>query len=127
MSKKIKFNKVNFAVIEDIEERFLKFILERRYKLPFFVFVTTAILVFSNAPYINLVMNSYLSIFIVILLAPLIIDINIAPLFIMAVALFVIAIIWWFIDPYGAEIIGNYIFIILFAGIVKALFSSGKI
>ena len=99
--------------LENIEKKFLKFILERRYRLLFFVFVITALLVLSNAPYINLFFNSYLFIFIIILLAPLIIDIDATPLFMVAVVLLCLAPIMWFIDWYTAEIIGNYIFITL--------------
>lgn len=121
------FDKINFDSAKNIERVILKWIWFQRYRVPLFILAVLLLTGFSLAPYINLFFNSYLIIFMSVVLAPFILDIDDRLFFAIAIVLFTLAFIVWFIDRDNAEAITIYIFIILFSGVVKALFSSGKI
>ena len=121
------FKKINLDSTKDIEEAILRWIWIRRYRMPLFILAVLLLIGFSNAPYVNLFLNSYLIIFVSAILAPFILDIDDRLLFKAVIVLFTVAFIMWFTDRNSSEAITNYIFIILFSGVVKALFSSGRI
>ena len=121
------FDKININSAKNIERIILKWIWVQRYRVPLFVLAVLFLIGISLAPYINLFFNSYLIIFMSVILAPFILDIDDRLFFAIAIVLFTLAFIMWFIDSDSAEAITTYIFIILFSGIVKALFSSGKV
>lgn len=111
----------------DIKRIVLKCIWIRRYRVSPFILAVASLIVFSRIPYVNLFFSYYLIIFISVILAPFILDIDDRLIFLTAIILFTLTLIMWFIDRYSAEMIANYIFIILFSAVGKALFASGKI
>ncbi|OGE16948.1 hypothetical protein A3F00_02910 [Candidatus Daviesbacteria bacterium RIFCSPHIGHO2_12_FULL_37_11] len=117
------FKKLDAGIVRDIENNILKWIWIRRYKTPIFILAVLLLILISKAPYINLFFNSYLIIFISAILAPLILDIEYKPLFTFSIILFTLALVLWFYDRDSAEAITNYIFIILFSGVIKIIFS----
>lgn len=121
------FNKVTLDSAKDIEKTILRGIWIRRYRLPLFILAVLLLIGFSHAPYVNLFLNSYLIIFVSAVLAPFILDIDDRLIFAAAIVLFTLVLVIWFTDRDSAEAITIYIFIILFSGVVKSLFSSGKI
>lgn len=118
--------KINFRIVEKVEVTILKWIQVRRYKLPFFIFTVGLLILLSHTPYINLFFSSYLVILISVILAPFILDIDAKPFFTASMYLFIFTLVAWFIDRDGAEMIAEYIFIILLSGILQTLFSSEK-
>lgn len=117
----------NFDSVRNIERIILKWIWIRRYRVPLFILVVVLLLGFSHAPYVNLFFNAYLIFFVSAILAPFILDIDDRPIFATATLFLIIASMVWFSDRDVAEMMVNYVFIILFSGVTKALFSSGKI
>lgn len=116
--------KVNFEIVERVEVSILRWVQVRRYRLPFLIFVVGSLMFLSHAPYINLFFGSYLVILTSVVLTPFILDISAKPFFITFVYLFIFTLVAWFVDKDGAEMIAEYIFIILLSGILRALFSS---
>lgn len=121
------FKKVNLDSAKDIEETILRWVWVRRYRVPLFILAVLFLIGFSHMSYVNLFFNSYLIIFVSVILAPFILDIDDRPLFKAAIVLFTLVLIMWFTDRDSAEATVNYIFIFLFSAVVKVLFSSGKI
>ena len=120
------FKKINFSQITDLtESAILKWVRIRRYRLLLFIIVVTLLLIFSNAPYINLFLNSYLIILISIALAPLVLNLS-ARLFFLTALILILPALLLSISPHQEEeagVIGEYIFILLFSGVVKTFFS----
>lgn len=119
--------KINFKIVEKVEVGILEWVRVRRYKLPLFIFIIGSLMLLSHTPYINLFFSSYLVILTSVVLTPFILDISAKPFFITFVYLFIFTLVAWFVDNDGAEMIAEYIFIILLSGILRALFSSKKV
>lgn len=115
--------KVNFNLIKYIEKVIADWVWLRRYRIPIFILAVILLVVFSKAPYINLFFNTYLIIFMSVILAPIILDIDDKPLFALAIVLFILTLILWFSDRDGAEAMTNYIYVVLFSGVIKTIFS----
>ena len=107
----------------NLESQFLKLIIKRRHRFLLFIFAMILLVGLYYAPYINLFFSPYLFIFIVALLIPIILDIDAKPLFTFAVGLLICSLLVWFIDPYIAESMAEYIFIVLFSGSLRYLFT----
>lgn len=118
--------KINFRIVEKVEVTILKWIQVQRYKLPFFIFIVGSLILLSHAPYINLFFNSYLVILASVVLASFVLDIDAKPFFTASMYLFIFTLVAWFIDRDNAEMIAEYIFIILLSGMLQTLFSSEK-
>lgn len=115
------FRKIN---IEEIESGVLEWLEHRKYRLLLFVFMGAMLWVLAGLPYINLFFNLYLVIFIAVVLAAFVLDINARLFFIVAPALLVVAFLAWFVDKDIAARLVEYIFIILLSGILRTLFSA---
>lgn len=120
----MKLEKFDMILIQKIENSFWQWIWQRRYRIPLFFLLVLLIILFSNAPYVNLLFSYFFIIFISLLITPFVLDIDAKYFFILSMIFFVIAFIVWFSDREFAEVIGNYIFIVLFSGVLKAYFSS---
>lgn len=118
--------KINFTIIEGTEKIIWRWINVRKYRVPFFVLLIGLLIVFSHAPYINLFFNSYFIILIAAILSPFVLKIGYKPFFMVAIALFLFSVVIWFYDQDQSEMIGNYIFILLFAGLMRLIFSLDK-
>lgn len=121
--KLFKKSKTNFSLAENVGETVLTWILTRKYRLVFFGIVVSLLVAVSHAPYINLLFDSYLIILISTILSPFILNIGARPFFIVSLVLFAVTVIVWFVNWEEAEIITDYIFIILLSGILRELFS----
>lgn len=123
------FKKVNFTeLIDSIERVIFHWIRVRKHRLPLLIIIVIMLAIISNAPYINLFLNNYLIIFISVTLAPLILDIGERPFFIAALLLLVLSLLFVLSGHRReeAEMVGGYIFILLFAGLLRIIFSSDK-
>ena len=120
----MKFKQIDPFLVQKIEKKVWYWIKTRRFRLPFFIFLVAIIIIFFKAPYINLFFNSYFIFFISLILAPFILDIDAKYFFILAVIFFGFAIMLFLLNKDELEMIGNYIFIFLFSGSIKMLFSS---
>lgn len=124
MFKILKKGKISFSLAESVGEPILTWILARKYRLVFFSMVVGFLVVLSHAPYINLLFDSYLVILASAVLSPFILSIDARPFFIVSLVLFVVTVIVWFVHWEEAEVIADYIFIILLSGVLRELFSS---
>jgi len=119
----MSYIKLNFQNVEEVERMFSIWIFKRRYRIVFFAFVVFLLLAFSLAPYVNLILNTYLIIFISSSLAPFILDLDVKLLITMGVTLFILTFFLLLTaQTEEAEFIAEYIFVILFSGSLKALF-----
>ena len=118
---------MNFVeIIDSVESSILEWIRVRKHRLPLFILVVTMLFAFSHAPYINLFLNSYSIIFLSIVLSPLILEIN-AELFFAGALFLIIPALLLSLGEFNkeeAEIIGNFIFTLLSAGLMRLISSS---
>lgn len=105
------------------EKAFRQWTYVRKYRIPLFVLLVALLYAFSNAPYMNLFLNAYFIILICVILSPFILKIDARFFILAAISLFLYAFIIWFTDQDRAEMIGNYIFILLLTGVMKTYFS----
>src|SRR3990167_640286 len=117
--KQIKKIDVNF--VKNAEKLIFDWIWIRRYRLTLFGFIILLLVIISKAPYINLFFSDYLVLFFATILAPFILDIDEKPLFILGLFLLILTIILWMIDDDTGGFIINYLFIILFSGVLKII------
>lgn len=123
MFKIFKKSNTNFIFVESSGKIVLTWILARKYRLVFFSVVVGFLVALSQAPYANLLFDSYLIILVSTVLSPYILSIDARPFFIVSLALFAVTAIVWFVNWEEAEIITDYVFIILLSGVLRELFS----
>ena len=119
--KRIKKIDVNLA--NRVEKVILGWTWIRRYRITLFGVIILLLVIISKAPYINLFFSDYLVLFFATILAPFILDIDEKPLFILGLFLLILTIILWMIDDDTGGFIINYLFIILFSGVLKIISS----
>lgn len=124
MFRILKKSKTSFSFAESVGEFVLTWVLVRKYRLVFFSIVVGFLVVLSRAPYINLLFDSYLIILVSMVLSPFILNIGARPFFILSLVLFVVTVIMWFVNWEEAEVIADYILVILLSGVLRELFSS---
>lgn len=111
--------------IKTAEKAVVRWVLPRRYKLTVFFLVILITMSTKYIPYINLVSNAYVRWLFILVSAPLILDIDPRYFFIFGVTCFFLTAVLWFIgQTEEAEILADYIFIVLLSGAIKAFFSS---
>lgn len=98
-----------------IEKKILDWIVENRYQLFLLILIYGFLKLFSMLPYVNLLVDNQVIVFIVSITAFFILNIGIKrPLFV-GILLFIPALIFELVgEPEVAEIIGNFIFGIFF-------------
>lgn len=116
--------KVNPSLAKNLERIFFKWIWIRRYRTLSFILLVLFLIVFSKAPYINLFFNSFLIIFVSTILAPLILNIDDRHLFVILLVFLLLLLPVWLVDRDSAQMLANYIFILIFSAVVKALLTS---
>lgn len=109
---------------KNLERQILRWIWVRRYRMILFILSVLFLIIFSKAPYVNLFFNSYLIMFVSAILAPLILDIDDKPFFVTIFLFFSILPFVWLTDRDSSQVLTNYIFILLFSAVIKALHSS---
>ncbi len=115
---KIKLIKLS---TEKLGKNFSNWILSRKYRLILFILVLAVLRASDTVPYVNLIVNPYLIVLIAVVLCPLILDIDPKPLFIIGTMGFLLAALLWFMGQIDeAETLGEYVFIVLISGTLKA-------
>ena len=109
--------------IKKVEKVVLGWIWIRRYRITLFGVIISLLIIISKAPYINLFFSDYLILFFTTILAPFVLDIDEKPLFILGLFLLLLTFILWIIDDDTGGFIINYLFIILFSGVLKIISS----
>lgn len=119
------FRKIKFASLEGIERKIIHWIILRRHRLMFLVFIVLLLRVTEFIPYINLFFSPYLVVFMSLVLIPHILDLEPKIFFAVGIACFFLAAFLWFTGQVEeAEILTEYIFVILLSGSFKAFLSS---
>jgi len=98
----------------------------RKNRIVLFVVLFLCLLMFSFAPYFNLVFNFYLVALVATVLAPFVLDMDPKLFFIVATILLVLALPAQFFDPNTAETLGNYVFIALLSGVLRSFVLSWR-
>lgn len=119
------FRKIKFASLDGIERKTIHWIIPRRHRLMFLIFVVLVLRTTEFVPYINLFFNPYLVVLISLVLTPLILDVEPKIFFTVSIACFFLAVFLWFTGQIEeAEVLTEYIFAILLAASFKAFLSS---
>lgn len=114
--------------MEKIEKIIVHWVAPRRYRLILFFLVILMIISTAYIPYINLISNFYLVWLVSLVAMPLILDIDHKIFFAAGTMLFFLTALLWFIgQTEEAEVLTEYIYIILLSGTINALFSSKKV
>ena len=102
-------------------------IFQRRYRLLIFVCVILFGFAANYIPYISLLFSKpYLSILILVCLAPFILKVEAKILFTLAIGGFLLVFLFWFLgQTEEAEVLIEYIFILLLAGTIRSFVASG--
>src|SRR3989344_7318295 len=115
----------SFANIERVEKSLFQWILPRRNRLAFLLFVISILVTADFTPYTNLLLNPYLIVLISLILVPLVLDLDPRIFFVLGIICFFPAMFLWFIgQTEEAEVLTEYIFIILLSGSFKTFLSS---
>lgn len=102
-----------------IEKKILDWIVESRYQLFLLILIYGFLKLLSVLPYINLLINNQVTIFIVSVTAFFILNMGIKRPLLVGILLFVPALVFQlFGEPKVAEIIGNFIFGIFFVAAI---------
>ena len=121
----MKFEKFNFTNLEKIEKKLVFWIFRKRHRIVLFIFFLLLLFTAYYIPYLNLFINSYLILSVLLLLALFILDIDSKPFFIIGLTLFFLTFVLWSVNQIEeAETLAEYIYLILLSGSIKALFSS---
>lgn len=119
------FRKIKFASLDGMERKIIHWIIPRRHRLMFLVFVVLVLRATEFIPYINLFFSPYLVVFMSLVLTPLILDVPPKIFFAVGIACFFLAAFLWFTSQIEeAEVLTEYIFVILLSGSFKAFLSS---
>lgn len=110
--------------LENIEKAFFNWLVFNRHKIIFLFFVTIVIIFISLLPYINLVIPKELIPVIIFIAAIFILDLNIEKIIKLGLFIFIIALFFYLIDRLEtAEILANYIYLILLTAVIRSIFS----
>lgn len=122
----MKFSKFGFANVERMERDLFRWILPRRYRLVFLLFVISLLVVTKFIPYVNLLfLNPYLIVLVSLILTPFILDVDPKIFFVVGIGCFFLAGLLWFTgQTEEAEVLTEYIFVILLSGSLRAFLSS---
>lgn len=118
-----KIRKIDPNLGKKVEKVIFEWIWIRRYRLTVFGIIILLLIIISKAPYINLFFSEYLILFFTTILAPFVLDIDEKPIFILGMTLLILAFMLWVIDGETGGFIINYLFIILFSGVLKIISS----
>ncbi|MBI2268243.1 MAG: hypothetical protein HYU80_02205 [Candidatus Blackburnbacteria bacterium] len=117
--------KFTFADIERVEKTLFQWILPKRYRLVLLLFVISMLTAAGFAPYFNLILNFYIIVLVSLVLTPIILNVDSKIFFVVGIVCFFLAALLWFMgQTEEAEVLTEYIFIILLSGSFKAFLSS---
>src|SRR3989344_7716148 len=119
----MKIKKMDVNLAKTVEKTIFVWIWIRRYRITLFGIIILLLIIISRAPYINLFFSEYLILFFATILAPFILDIDEKPLFVLSLLLLILTFFLWVIDDDTGGLIINYLFIILFSGMLKLISS----
>ena len=109
--------------MEKIEKYTLGWIIAKRHRIFSLILITTAILISSQLPYINLFVSEYILIMTLVIITPIVLDLNFKILIGTGILLFLPTAFLRFIgQTEAAEALADYIFILLLSGTIKAFF-----
>lgn len=119
------FRKFKFEDMEKLEKIFAVWVFRKRHRIVLFVFAVLLLFTAFFIPYLNLFINSFLIFSTALILAPFILDIDSKVFFVIGIILFFLTFVLWSVNQLEeAEILTEYIYIILLSGSLKSLFSS---
>lgn len=121
----MEIKKLTFLIIKRVKKSLLQWGFSRRRRLIFLLFVISMLVAADFAPYTNLLLNFYLIVLVSLVLTPFILDVD--PKVFLAVGIvsfFMIALLWFAGQIEEAEILTEYIFVILLSGSFRAFLSS---
>ncbi|TSC90507.1 MAG: hypothetical protein G01um10145_179 [Microgenomates group bacterium Gr01-1014_5] len=120
----MEIKKLKLLDVGKVEKYLARWIYTKRYRLITFSFIILLLLSSFFVPYLNLIVTSYLLIFLAFVLAPFVLDIDAKIFIVTGITLFFLTFIVWSLgQTEEAESIANYVYIILLSGSLKALLS----
>lgn len=110
--------------IKELQTILDRWFFQRRYRILLFILIAIMLFAANFIPYINLISNTYLILLILLVLVPLILDIDEKIFITFGLTLFVFAFFIWFLgQTEETESLTDYIYIFFLSGSLKALFS----
>jgi|SRR3990167_5472685 len=128
--KKNNLEKIYFKLTEtSIYQGVVNWIRENRFDLFVVGIVFTVLKVASGLPYFNLLLRDSFFVYSpVIVLSILVLDVKTKRFIILSALLFMFALGLWLLGFLEmGEVVGNYIYVILFASVVKGILKIGKV
>lgn len=120
----MRIKKIKLPDIGKFEERLARWIFSRRYRVVTFSLIILFLFATFFVPYLNLVVSTYFLILIALVFMPFVLDIEAKIFFVTGLLMFFLTFIVWSLgQTEEAEVIANYVYIILLSGSLKALLS----
>lgn len=115
------FSKFGFTSVEAVERSLFRWVFLKRYRLVFLLFIVSVLVAAGFAPYINLILNPYLVVLIFLIFTPFVLDLDPKIFFVVGIVCFFPAALLWFTGQIEeAEVLVEYVFVILLSGSFKA-------
>ncbi len=110
--------------IENWEKAFFDWLVLSRYKIVFLLLVSIIIIFVSFLPYINLIIAKELVPIVIFIAAIFILGLDEEKIIKFGLLIFVVTLFFYLIDRLEtAEILANYIYLILLTAVIKSIFS----